>query len=47
MSRAKTIKFIKVLRLMSFEFTDSPIGEIEHQEQPVKPSSMAFTIDDD
>jgi len=47
MSRAKIIKFIKVLRLMSYEFTDSPIGEIEHQEKPVKPSTIAFTKDDD
>lgn len=47
MSRAKIIKFIKILRLMSFEFTDSPIGEIEHQEQPVKPSTIAFTKEED
>jgi len=47
MSRAKIIKFIKILRLMSFEFTDSPIGEIEHQERVVKPSTIAFTKDED
>jgi hypothetical protein len=47
MSRAKIIKFLKVLRLMSFEFTDSPIGEFEHQEQPIKPSTIAFTKDED
>jgi len=47
MSRAKIIKFIKILRLMSFEFTDSPIGEIEHQEQVVKPSTIAFTKEED
>lgn len=47
MSRAKIIKFIKILRVLSFELTDSPIGETEHQEQPVKPSTVAFTKDDD
>lgn len=47
MSRAKIIKFIKILRLMSFEFTDSPIGETEHQEQAIKPSTIAFTKDED
>lgn len=47
MSRSKIIKFIKILRLMSFEFTDSPIGEIEHQERLIKPSEIAFTKEDD
>jgi DNA-binding ferritin-like protein (Dps family) len=47
MSRAKVIKFIKILRLMSFEFTDSPVGEIEHQEKIIKPSEIAFTKDED
>lgn len=47
LSRAKIIKFIKMLRLMSFEFTDSPVGEMHHQEPPVKPSSIAFTKDDE
>lgn len=47
MSRAKIIKFIKILRLMSFEFTDSPVGEVQHQEQAVKPSTIAFTKEED
>jgi len=47
MSRAKIIKFVRILRLMSFEFTDSPIGEIEHQEKIIKPSAIAFTKDED
>lgn len=47
MSRAKILKFIKILRIMSFEFTDSPVGEVEHQEKPIRPSTMAFTKDED
>jgi len=47
MSRAKIIKFIKILRLMSFEFTDSPVGEAEHQEPAIKPSTIAFTKEED
>jgi hypothetical protein len=41
-SRARVVRFMKMLRLMSFEFTDSPIGAIEHQEQIIKPSLMRY-----
>lgn len=47
MSRSKVTKFIKLLKLLSFEITDSPVGESEHQDKPVKPSTIAFTKDQD
>ncbi|MBD3407224.1 MAG: hypothetical protein GF411_13980 [Candidatus Lokiarchaeota archaeon] len=47
LSRPKIIKFIKTLRLMSFEFTDSTIGEIEHQEPVVKPTQIPWSKDDE
>jgi len=47
LSRPRIIKFIKTLRLMSFEFTDSAIGEAEHQEPVIKPSQIPWTTDED
>lgn len=47
MSRPKIVKFIKILRVFSFEFTDSPVGEYEHQEKPVKPSTFAWVDPED
>jgi hypothetical protein len=47
MSRSKVLKFMKRLRVLSFELTDSPRGEIEHQEQPVKPSTIAWNVEEE
>ena len=47
LSRAKIARFVKTIRLLSFEFTDSTIGAIEHQEQIVKPSQIAWCKDED
>lgn len=47
MSRSKVLRFMKRLRVLSFELTDSPRGEIEHQEQIIKPSTLAWNIEED
>lgn len=47
MSRTKILKFMRLLRLMGAEFTDSPLGEMEHQEKIIKPSMIAWNKEDD
>lgn len=47
MSRVKVVRFIKILRMMNFEFTDSPINDNHNKKIVIKPSMITLIKDDD